>query len=365
MVSLPILNVEFQIGNGSKMSSGDKIIDLRSDTVTKPVPEMREVMAQAEVGDDVYGEDPTVNELEGRAAKIFGRENSIFVPSGTMGNQISVNVHTEPGNEVILDYDSHIFNYELGTMANFSSVIPRPIEASEVYLPLKKVRRAVRPEKYYISQTGLVTLENTHNVKGGAVYPREKAEEILSFVERRGLPIHLDAARIFNAAVATEKRVKDLAKGFDSVMFCLSKGLGAPIGSMLVGDDDFIERARKVRKQLGGGVRQAGIIAAAGLFALEKHVDRLEEDHRNAQLIADGLKDLDGVEVTYPDTNILVFRLVGFDIGLEYFIRRLSDEGVLAGTIGVDKVRFVTHLDISRREAEEALNVTKSILETL
>lgn len=339
------------------------MIDLRSDTVTKPTKEMRDEMAHAEVGDDVYGEDPSVNELEREAARRFDRESALFVPSGTMGNQIAIRVLAEPGDEVILDSKSHIYNFEMGTIANFSGVIPRTIETDENYLPLEKVEKSVRPQKYYISQTSLISIENTQNVKGGIIYPKEKLEELVEFADGRNIPVHLDGARIFNASVETGEPVEELTKGIDSIMFCLSKGLGAPVGSMLVGDEDFIEEARIVRKQLGGGMRQVGILAKAGLHALDNHIKRLKEDHRNAKILADELKEIEEIEVTPPETNILTVDLTSSELEVSEFINKLEEKDVKAGSIGPQKIRFVTHLDIDKKDVERAGEIIKSILQ--
>ncbi|KXA89312.1 threonine aldolase [candidate division MSBL1 archaeon SCGC-AAA259A05] len=337
------------------------MIDLRSDTVTKPVAEMREEMARAEVGDDVYGEDPTVNELQKMVAERFDRESALFVPSGSMGNQIAVNIHTVPGNEVILDSECHLYNYEMGNMSIFSGVQPRPIETSKKYLPLGKVRGKIRPEKYYVSKTGLIALENTHNMKGGVVYPETRARELLKLAEEKSISIHLDGARIFNAAVATNRPVDDLTGGFDSVMFCLSKGLGAPIGSMLTGSKEFIEKARRVRKRLGGGMRQVGVLAAAGIYALENHVERLEEDHQNARFLADCLEDLDQIEVKTPETNIVMFRLNNSAISSRELVEKLRERNVLVGKVGPQSIRMVIHLDVNGEDVEEAAEAIKSI----
>ncbi len=339
------------------------MIDLRSDTVTKPTPEMREEMALAEVGDDVYGEDPSVNELQREVAKIFGRDSALFVPSGTMGNQIAVRIHTEPGDEVILDSESHIFNFEMGTMANFSGVLPRPIETDGSYLPLEKVRKSLRPPKYYISPTGLIAIENTHNVKGGTIYPMNKVNELIELANDEDIPVHLDGARIFNASVESGEPVDELTEGVDSIMFCLSKGLGAPVGSMLVGSEDFIEEARKVRKQLGGGMRQVGILASAGLYALQNHVERLEKDHQNARILADKLKDIEEIDVTDPETNILMIDTTDSGFDESGFIDKLEEEGVLVGSIGPQKIRFVTHLGIDKEDVERAGEIIRSILQ--
>ncbi len=252
----------------------DSIIDLRSDTVTRPTKEMREAMAVADVGDDVYGEDPTVNRLQERAAAIFGKEAALFVPSGTMGNQIAVHLHTSPGQEVIVEKQGHIFNYELAAMAAISGTLARPVPAPAGILSWDLIRPALAPKIYYRAPTGLITLENTHNMAGGTVYSAEQISAICHKAHELDLPVHLDGARIFNAAVALGTSVAALSRSCDSVMFCLSKGLAAPVGSMLAGSASFIEGARRVRKMLGGGMRQAGVLAAAGLIALEQMITR-------------------------------------------------------------------------------------------
>ncbi|HEV8524196.1 MAG TPA: threonine aldolase family protein, partial [Terriglobales bacterium] len=264
-------------------------VDLRSDTVTKPTAEMRRAMAEAEVGDDVYGEDPTVNRLEQRAAEIFGREAALFVPSGTMGNQVAIKVHTQPGQEVICEERAHIYNFEMAMLGAFSGCVPRPIYGEDGILTWPEVKKRIAPKIYYRAQTGLVSLENTHNMAGGTVYRPEIGDEVCDGAHEAGIPVHLDGARIFNAAVGLGKPVAEITRKFDSVMFCLSKGLGAPVGSLLVGSQKFIEQARRVRKALGGGMRQAGVLAAAGLIALEKMPSRLQEDHANARFLAEGL----------------------------------------------------------------------------
>src|SRR5947209_14591945 len=246
------------------------IIDLRSDTVTKPTPEMRRAMAEAEVGDDVYGEDPTVNRLEARAAQVFEREASIFVPTGTMGNQIAIKIHTRHGQEIICEERAHIINLESATVSAFSGCMPRPIYGEDGILTWDQIKRRIAPKVYYRAQTGLIVLENTLNLAGGTIFPQAAADEICGKAHESGIPVHMDGARIFNAAAATGKTVAELSRKFDSVMFCLSKGLGAPVGSMLLGSKDFINKARMYRKAMGGGLRQAGVLAAAGLVALEK-----------------------------------------------------------------------------------------------
>jgi threonine aldolase len=337
-----------------------KVIDLRSDTVTKPTPAMRRAMAQADVGDDVFGEDPTVNRLQERAAELFGREAALFVPSGTMGNQIAIKVHTQPGDEVILEEASHIFNSEMAMMAAFSGVIPRPIPTERGWLRWEQIESAIRPNVYYYAQTRLICLENTHNFKGGSVYPLEWAREIIEKAHERGLKVHLDGARIFNAAVATGRSVKELTEGFDSVMFCLSKGLGAPVGSMLVGSAEFIEKARRVRKMLGGGMRQVGILAAAGLYALEHHIERLAEDHENAQILAQALREIPEVRLEPVETNIIIFELT--KTLAEKLITELKKRNILALAIGPRRVRLVTHLDVSRADVLRAACALQEIL---
>jgi threonine aldolase len=337
-----------------------KVIDLRSDTVTKPTPAMRRAMAQADVGDDVFGEDPTVNRLQERAAELFGREAALFVPSGTMGNQIAIKVHTQPGDEVILEEASHIFNSEMAMMAAFSGVIPRPIPSERGWLRWEQIESAIRPNVYYYAQTRLICLENTHNFKGGSIYPLEWAREIIEKAHERGLKVHLDGARIFNAAVATGRSVKELTEGFDSVMFCLSKGLGAPVGSMLVGSAEFIEKARRVRKMLGGGMRQVGILAAAGLYALEHHIERLAEDHDNAQILAQALREIPEVQLEPVETNIIIFELT--KTPAEKLITELKKRNILALAIGPRRVRLVTHLDVSRADVLRAACALQEIL---
>src|SRR5690242_5367376 len=288
-------------------------LDFRSDTVTKPTPEMRRAMAEAEVGDDVYGEDPTVNRLEARAAQIFGREASIFVPTGSMGNAIAIKIHTHHGQEIICEERGHIFNYEMAMLAAFSGCVARPIYGEDGMLTWSEIKKRIAPGIYYKAQTGLISLENTHNMVGGTVYPQDIADEICDRAHEIGLPVHLDGARIFNAATALGRPAAEVTKKFDSVMFCLSKGLGAPVGSILVGSKAFIEKARIYRKALGGGMRQAGMLAAAGLIALEKMPARLKDDHDNARFMAEGLGQIPGIKIDPKKvvTNILVFSITG------------------------------------------------------
>src|SRR5215475_13913896 len=277
------------------IAMAESVIDLRSDTVTKPSPEMRRAMAEAEVGDDVFIEDPTINLLQDRAATVFKREAALFVPSGTMGNLTCIIAHTRPGQEVICEEAGHIYNYEMASMSAIGGVLPRVLRGEDGILSWEIVSKAIRPKIYYRPQTALISLENTHNMAGGTVYPTAVAGEICDKAHDAGIPIHLDGARIFNAATYLGQDVVQITKKFDSVQFCLSKGLGAPVGSMIVGSRDFIERCRSIRKMLGGGMRQVGVLAAAGLVALEEGPKRLHVDHENASFLAKELASISGV----------------------------------------------------------------------
>jgi threonine aldolase len=342
------------------------MIDLRSDTVTKPTPAMRRAMAEAEVGDDVYGEDPTINRLQERAAEIFEKEAALFVPTGSMGNQIAVKLHTRPGMEVVIEERGHIFNYEMAAMSAIAGTLARPVRSLDGsgILTWDEIEGAIHVGgAYYVAPTGLIALENSHNLAGGAVLPRERMEDICGRAHALGLPVHLDGARIFNAAAALKESVANLARPADSVMFCLSKGLGAPVGSMLLGERSFIEEARRWRKVLGGGMRQAGVLAAAGLVALEETPPRLEEDHRNAQRLARGLADLPGILID-PErvvTNIVIFDVSGTGIAADEICARLKEQGILASGFG-SSIRMVTHYDVSREDVETALREIKTVV---
>jgi threonine aldolase len=340
-------------------------IDLRSDTVTRPTDEMREAMARAEVGDDVYLEDPTVNRLQELAAEMLGKEAALFVPSGTMGNQVCVRLHTEPGQEVITEERSHIFNYEMAAMAAISGTLARPVRGEDGLLDWPSIESAIRPRSaYYVAQTGLITLENSHNMAGGACMPLERMQEISERAHAAGLPVHLDGARIFNAAVALGRTASELAGPFDSVMFCLSKGLGAPIGSLILGTKDFIHRALAVRRMFGGSMRQVGVIAAAGIVALEKMTARLEEDHANARLLARGLAETPGIRIDpeKTETNIVIFDIRDTGVATDELSTRLKRRGVLANGINPREMRMVTHKDVSRSNCETALNCLRDAL---
>ncbi len=327
----------------------ETLIDLRSDTVTRPTPEMRAAMAVAEVGDDVYREDPTVNLLEKRAAEMFGREDALFVPTGTMGNQIAIRALTQPGQEVIAESRSHILDWEMATTAVFSGCLVRAVYAERGILTWKHIEPVITEWGGFRAATGLIEIENTANLAGGGVTPLPVLEEIWNGAKERKLPVHLDGARIFNAATALGSDVKTLTRGFDTVMFCLSKGLCAPVGSMLTGSAELMKRARTFRKALGGGMRQAGILAAAGLIALEQMPARLHEDHANARLLAEALAHIEGViiDLEAVETNIVVFRLAEGASAAEV-VARLKVRGILASAVGPDAIRLVTHHDVDR-----------------
>jgi len=340
------------------------VIDLRSDTVTKPTPAMRRAMAEAEVGDDVYLEDPTVNRLQERAAEIFEKEAALFVPSGTMGNQICVKLHTRPGTEVVVEQRSHIFNYEMGASAVFSGVTLRTVTGEDGLLNWDLISGAIHHNSpYYVTPTSLIALENSHNMAGGSVMPLSLSREICERARAIGLPVHLDGARIFNAAIALGATVAEVARPFDSVMFCLSKGLGAPVGSMIAGKKDFIQEAVNLRKMLGGGMRQVGVLAAAGLIALEDSPEVLVEDHANAKRLAEGLTELRGVKIDpeRAQTNIVIFDVAGTGLTTAQFTSELKSRGVLANGINAREMRMVTHYDVNREQIEHTIRAAWEI----
>ncbi len=336
------------------MSATSNVIDLRSDTVTRPTRAMRAAMAAAEVGDDVYGEDPSINRLEARAAEIFGREASIFVPTGTMGNQIAIRLHTNHGQEVICEARSHVLDWEMAMMSAFSGCSPRAVYGERGILTWPQIRSVIAPKIYYRAPTGLICLENTHNMAGGTVTPLPVYEEIWKGAAEAGLPTHLDGARVFNAAVALGISVAKLTSGFDTINFCLSKGLGAPVGSILVGSRAAIDRARSFRKALGGGMRQAGILAAAGLIALEEGPSRLHEDHANARLFAEAVAHCANasIDLLTVQTNIVRFDVKNLDATV--VVASLKADGILCSALGSDAIRLVTHSDVSRAQCEQA-----------
>jgi threonine aldolase len=326
---------------------------------------MRAAMAAAEVGDDVYGEDPTVNLLERRAAETFGREAALFVPTGTMGNQIAIRALTQPGQEVIAESRAHILDYEMATTAVFSGCLIRAVPTERGILTWKDIEPVITPYGAFRAATGLIEIENTANLAGGVCTRVEILEEIWQNVKERKLPLHLDGARIFNAAVALGVDVKTLTRGFHTVMFCLSKGLGAPVGSMLVGSAELMAKARIYRKALGGGMRQVGVLAAAGLMALEEGPKRLHEDHANARLLAESLAHTEGVAIDLAsvETNIVIFRLAAGQ-GAAELATRLKERGVLVGAFQRDAVRLVTHRDVSRDDCIHAAEALTEEIET-
>jgi threonine aldolase len=331
-------------------------IDLRSDTVTKPTAAMRDAMARAEVGDDVYGEDPTVNRLQERVAALLGKEAALFVPSGTMANQVALGVLTRPGDEIVCDAGAHCVSFESGALAALWGVQARAVAADRGLLDPAAVEAAIRPELYVYPRTRVIEIENTHNRGGGAVYPLERVRALGELARRRGLDVHLDGARLWNACAASGVAPAEYAREATTVSVCLSKGLGAPAGSLVAGPRALVAEARRLRKRLGGGMRQAGVLAAAGLHALEHHLARLPEDHENARRLAEGLAALPRTSLPFPVETNLVF--VAFEGRSAADVSaRLAAAGVLASPEGSrpDLLRFVTHLDVSRADIEEAL----------
>ncbi|MDZ7377248.1 MAG: low-specificity L-threonine aldolase [candidate division KSB1 bacterium] len=332
----------------------NKIVDLRSDTVTRPSPEMRRAMAEAEGGDDVFGDDPTVNLLQTKVAELLGKEAALFTPSGTMANTIAILAHTQPGDEVIVERESHTFNYEVAGAAVIGGVQINTILGERGIITADQIAREIREPNVHVPPTRLICLENTHNRGGGSIYPIDKIQAIHALAQQHGLKMHLDGARLFNACVATGLHPKDYAKYFDSVMFCFSKGLGAPVGSILAGSKPFIQRAHRIRKMLGGGMRQVGILAAAALYALEHNVQRLAEDHRHAKMLATALAQIKGFRLD-PDqveTNIVIFDVAHSGRSVAEVLNRLKSKGILMVPFGPSLVRAVTHLDVSREDID-------------
>ena len=356
--------MSYTVAKGNQLVDPDRVaavehaVDLRSDTVTRPSDEMRRAMAAAEVGDDVYGEDPTVNLLQKRAAEIFGKEAALFVPTGCMGNLISIKIWTNLTNEVICEDRGHVNLYELASMSAIAGCMPRAVRAGDDgILTWEQIQAAIRPKIYYDSQTALICLENTSNMAGGTVYPAERVHEICDNAHALGLKVHLDGARIFNAAVALNDNVAHMTQKCDSVMFCLSKGLGAPVGSMIVGSREFIERGRMYRKLFGGGMRQVGVLAAAGLIALEKSPARLHEDHANAKHLAEGVAQLPGLKIDPKAvrTNIVIFDCKATGMNAVEFCDALHAKGIWAQDTALYSVRMVTHWNVDRAGIDRAL----------
>jgi threonine aldolase len=324
-----------------------KIIDLRSDTVTRPTKGMLDAMMQARVGDDVFGEDPSINALEEKVASLFGHEKGLFCPSGTMTNQIGIKIHTQPGDELICDQSAHIYNYEGGGISFNSGVQAKLLQGDRGRLTLDQIKNAINPNQDWLTRTSLVCLENTINRSGGSYYDLKEIQRISGFCRETGLALHLDGARIFNALVETGDAPNTIGPLFDTISICLSKGLGCPVGSVLVGSANLMAKAKRVRKVFGGGMRQAGFLAAAGIYALDHHVERLKEDHLKAQVLSQTLSELPWIESILPvETNIIIFNLSGTYTS-DVIAEKLKKEGIIASPFGGKTMRMVTHLDIS------------------
>jgi threonine aldolase len=339
-----------------------RVIDLRSDTVTKPTPAMREVMARADVGDDVFGDDPTVKELESQTAELLGKEAALFVPSGTMANQLAIRGHTQPGDEILVEANAHIYYYEGGAPAALSGVMCRCLNGQRGIFTGADLEAALRPADQHFAPTRLVCIENTHNRGGGKIWSLEQTQQVAATARKHGLQLHLDGARLWNAAVASGIAERDYAAHFDTVSVCFSKGLGAPVGSALVGPKGFIERARRFRKMFGGGMRQAGIIAAGALFAQRQHRDRLAEDHANAKALASGLATVEGLETkpTEVETNMVRFRVR--PLPAQQLVDRLRAQGVLVLALGPDTIRAVTSLMVSSEDIQAAVAIIAGVM---
>jgi threonine aldolase len=337
------------------------MIDLRSDTVTKPTPEMRRAMAAADVGDDVYREDPTVNSLEQRAAEIAGKEAALFVPTGTMGNTIALKLLTEHGQEVICDSRAHILNWELSMLAWFAGCLARPVQTEDGILSWSRIKPHLRAFGPHNAPTGAIEIENTHNMAGGRVYPQAVIDEICDGAHEAGLRVHMDGARVFNAAAASGQPVSEITARVDTVMFCLSKALGAPVGSMLAGSRELMEEGRLLRKRLGGGMRQAGVLAAAGLIALEQMPAHLPADHANAKYLASRLGEIAGIQTFPVETNIVIFDVSGTGFTPRQISAALKQRGVLMNGVDDRLMRAVTHHDATREECREAMDAMNEV----
>ncbi|ADV64158.1 L-threonine aldolase [Isosphaera pallida ATCC 43644] len=343
-------------------------IDLRSDTLTQPTPAMRQAMAQAEVGDDVYGEDPTVNRLQRRIAELLGKEAALFTPSGTMANQIAVGVHTSPGDELLCDANAHVYVWECGGIARLSGVTtrtihPRSPQGGPGLLSLSEVEGLIRPDDGHYVRTRLLCLENTHNRGGGKVHPLEQVRALTAWAKRHGLATHLDGARLFNAVVATGVPAATWAEGFDTVSVCFSKGLGAPVGSALVGSSETIARAHRLRKLFGGGMRQAGILAAAALYALDHHVERLADDHAHAQILAEAVERNPHLKLESGpvETNLVWIEVDPSFATAAQVVRRLKEQGVFVSALGDQVVRACTHLNVSTEQVRQAARLIEQL----
>jgi len=338
------------------------MIDLRSDTVTKPSLAMRQAMFDAEVGDDVYGEDPTVNRLEARAAEIVGKEAALFVPTGTMGNTIGIKLLTEHGQEVVSDSRAHLLDWELSMTGWFSGCLVRAVDTPDGILTWERIRGLIKPVTFNAAPTGAIALENTHNMGGGRVYPQAVIDEICDSAHDRGVPVHMDGARVFNAAAASGRTVREIAAKVDTLTFCLSKGLGAPMGSIIAGSRPLMDKARLLRKRLGGGMRQAGVLAAAGLVALEQGPAELPNDHANARFIAAQLAEIEGIDVFSGETNIVVFDVSATGRTPREISARLRERGVLMNGINHRLMRALTHRDVTREQCAEAMSEFATVI---
>jgi len=343
-----------------------RVVDLRSDTVTLPTEEMLEAIRSAELGDDVYGEDPTVNRLEELAAKKMGKDAALLTTSGTQANLVSVMSQAKRGDEVILEAEAHMYYYEVGAFSALGGLIPRLVKGNMGIMTPKDIEAALRPPDIHFPPTSLISIENTHNRAGGTMWTPPQIKAVYDLAKNRGLKVHMDGARIFNAAVAQDLDVREFTQYVDTLMFCLSKGLSAPVGSMVVGDREFINRARKCRKMLGGGMRQAGVIAAAGIIAVEKMVDRLKEDHANAKMLANGLQKVGvSVDPSRVQTNIVIYDVRGLGIEAGGWVSKLRASGVKANAVDAGRVRMVTHRGIEKDDVEYALSVAQKVADDI
>ncbi|MCK4858259.1 MAG: low-specificity L-threonine aldolase [candidate division Zixibacteria bacterium] len=342
-------------------------LDLRSDTVTRPSAKMRQQIAAAEVGDDVFEDDPTVKRLESMVAALFGREASLYVPSGSMANLVCLHTVSKPGDEIICEEGCHVFNFEAAAAAAISGLLFHIVRGERGAFTADKVRPLIRPESLHSPRTRIIEIENTHNRAGGTIFPLDDIRELHRLAGEYNLKTHLDGARIWNAHIATGVPLAEYAQYFDTVAVCLSKGLGAPIGSMVIGDHDFIREARRTRKMFGGGMRQVGILAAAGIYAIENNLARLAEDHENARRLAEALAQIEGIAIDLEavQTNIVIFDVVRAGYSVEDVLAGLKEKGVLAVPFGERRIRCVTHLDISRSDIDRAIKVFQGVFETL
>lgn len=340
-----------------------RIVDLRSDTVTQPTPAMRKAMYEAEVGDDVYREDPTITKLEELGASLTGKEAGLYMTSGTMGNQVAIMTHTKKGDEVICEQEAHVFYYEVAGIACLAGAQPRTAVGEKGILSPAAIGRAIRPRDVHAPDTGLICLENTHNRAGGTCYPMETLAAIAKLACHHKIPVHMDGARLFNAAVATKVSAAEITEYVDTVQFCLSKGLGAPVGSLLTGSKEFIEKARRYRKMLGGGMRQAGIIAAAGIVALTDMVNRLAEDHDHARILGEGLANLGfGVDLASLQTNIVIFDVTSTEKSVTTVAAALQERGIKINIFGESTIRMVTHYGIDKSDIDYTLAQAAAIV---